>query len=296
MTTPIMFRAGGVPSGVPAFSGPATFICDVSEFQPSIADAVYLAWSKAIIIRAMYGDQHDDAAWYGGARRDALHADGAQFVGIYQYIVASQDAAAQAHALVNLLGPLRPGEIILGDLEEGTGDQQARWQAWQQVILAAYPQLRHFPDPGPWQYSGLDFAATHGLHPQWVAAYQAAEPAMPHLLWQFSSSYPVPGVGLADCSIYHGSVAQLRARITPVPKPTPLEDPDMIMIQPIQADVPKSTPWPGVFMLYSNGTMRHITGSQGDASNVAAYTAAGIKGPVQVSWEEWQGLLQPAVQ
>src|SRR5262249_28973664 len=32
-----------------------TYLADVSEFQPQINDAKYLAWSKAIIIRAAYG-------------------------------------------------------------------------------------------------------------------------------------------------------------------------------------------------------------------------------------------------
>ena len=218
-----MFRAGGIPRGVPLDSTrPQVHLADISEFQPDIADATYLAWSKAIIIRAMYGDAHDDGAWYGGVRRDALHAGGAQFLGIYQYLVASQDAATQARALVSLLGPLRPGEIPICDLEEGNGDQAGRWEAWRQVILAAYPQLAHTPSGSPWLYSGLDYAATHNLRPQWVAAYQATAPSMPHVLWQFSSSYPVPGVGLADCSVYLGSVSELRALITAtVPKPPP---------------------------------------------------------------------------
>lgn len=77
MVTP--FRAGRT-SGIqpqaagPLFTGTYTLLADCSEFQPDIADLTYLKWSKAIVIRAAYGDQHDDAAWYGGARRADLHA------------------------------------------------------------------------------------------------------------------------------------------------------------------------------------------------------------------------------
>lgn len=222
---PVMFRAGGEPRGVPALSAGNLYFADVSEFQPDIADAAYLNWSKAIAIRAMYGDAHDDDAWYGGARRDALHAGGAGFVGIYQYLVAGQDAAAQAHALVALVGRLRPGEKLICDLEEGDGDQSVRYRQWSAVIAAAYGTSH---GASPWLYSGLDFAATHNLRPDWVAAYGPSEPAMPHLVWQFTPSFPVPGVGLADANVFHGSISELAAHAfqpaPPAPKPAPPED------------------------------------------------------------------------
>ena len=189
-----MFRAGS----------PQVFLADCSEFQPDIADAVYLKWSKAIVIRAMYGDQHDDGAWYGGARREDLHAGGVKWLGIYQFIVPGQDAAEQAHALVDFLGPLRPGELPIGDLENGGAGQRARWDAWSEVIREAYGIT-------PWLYSGLDFARAQGLAPQWVAAYQSSPPDVPHLMWQFSEDYEVPGVGSADCSVFTGTIAQLAA-------------------------------------------------------------------------------------
>lgn len=199
------FRAGGTAAAAPLLAAPVTLLADVSEFQPGIADAAYLAWSRAIVIRAAYGDAHDDGAWYGGARRDALHAGGVRFLGIYQYITASQDPAAQARALTSLLGPLRPGEKIIADIEEGAGSQQGRWTAWAQVIHAELGDT-------PWSYSGLDFAAAHGLQPvDWVADYSTAEPAVPHKLWQFTSSYAVPGAGTADCSLYRGTIDELAA-------------------------------------------------------------------------------------
>lgn len=219
---PVAFRAGGEPRGVPAFgAAPSVLLADVSEFEPQINDPIYLHWSRAVIIRAAYGDAHDDAAWYGGARRDALHKGGARFIGIYQYLVAGQDAAAQAHALIRLVGKLRPGEKLICDLEEGNGNQLARYRQWSAVIAAAYGTS---DGAKPWLYSGLDFAATHGLHADWLAAYQGTEPATPHLLWQFSPSYPVPGVGLADCSVFRGTIDQLASYAyggKPAPPPSP---------------------------------------------------------------------------
>ena len=231
-----MFRAGGEPRGVPAFTSPVVLLADISEWQPDIADAAYLAWSQAIVIRAMYGDAHDDNAWHAGARRDALHTGGAKFIGIYQYLVAGQDAAAQAHALTALLGHLRPGEKLICDLEEGDGDQGARFRQWSAVLTAAYGRAAD-----PWCYSGLDFAATHGVSPQWVAAYQPSEPATPHLMWQFTDSFPVPGVGLADCSRFHGTIGELAAYGWQGSTPPRKEDSDM-QVSPIPLPAWQSGP------------------------------------------------------
>ena len=170
-------------------------LADVSEFQPDIADAVYLNWSKAIVIRAAYGDAHDDKAWYGGARREDLHKGGVKFLGIYQYIVASQDVGQQADVMAS----------IIGDLEEGSGDQKGRWLSWASEISKLLGQ-------DPWNYSGLNFAAEHGISPvDWVADYTVNEPGVSHRLWQFTDSFTVPGVGTADCSLFHGNIDELAA-------------------------------------------------------------------------------------
>jgi GH25 family lysozyme M1 (1,4-beta-N-acetylmuramidase) len=227
MTTPapVPFRAGRdgqataaahlvTPSVVTGSAGQVVLMADVSEFQPDIADATYLRWSKAIIFRALYGTRVDKA-WFGGARRDALHAGGARFIGIYAYIRGDQDVTAQAKALISLLGSLRKGEKVIADIEEGTGSQQARWVTWAKVINAA------LGDP-PWDYSGLFFARDHGLQPvTWVAAYGTREPDPPHQLWQFTDAFKVPGVGVCDCSVYHGSIDDLAALAYQGAKPPP---------------------------------------------------------------------------
>jgi hypothetical protein len=186
-------------------AGPFVLLADASEFQPNIVDPLYLQWSKAIIIRAMYGDAHDDNAWFGGARRADLHKGGVRFLGIYQYVVQTQDPVAQARALASLIGKLQPGEKIIADIEEGSGSQQSRWVAWADEInrLLGHP---------PWDYSGLNFAATHGLAPvDWVAAYGTSEPSEPHKLWQFTDAFSIPGIGTTDCSVFHGTIDELAA-------------------------------------------------------------------------------------
>lgn len=203
-----------------AASGAKVLLADVSEFQPDINDAAYLAWSKAIVIRAAYGAQHDDRAWYGGARRAALLSGGARFLGIYQYLTAFEDAKTQAQAFLRIIGgKLNSGEVPLLDLEEGSGNQAARRDTW-------YKTIQDGLGFSPWDYSGLYFARDHGLEPvQWVAAYQGTEPSPAHTLWQFTDAFQVPGAGVADCSVFHGTIDQLAAlafggTVTP-PQPSP---------------------------------------------------------------------------
>ena len=222
MTTPAdftPFRAGR-PDGisphaataVPAFTGPHVLLADVSEFQPDVADAAYLAWSPAIVIRCAYGDAHDDKAWYGGQRRALLHAGGAKFVGIYQYLVAGQAAAAQAQAFHRIVGSLQPGEVAIADYEEGA---HSLLTGWYDEMLALGYDHRYL-----WTYTGLNFGLANGALPvEWIAAYQAAEPGPAHKLWQFTSSFPVPGVGTCDCSVFHGTIGQLAALAVPAPAP-----------------------------------------------------------------------------
>jgi N-acetylmuramoyl-L-alanine amidase len=80
--------------------------------------------------------------------------------------------------------------------------------------------------------------------------------------------------------------AQIRAGQVPAPPPAPVpaKGADMIMIQVNQAEVPEGTTWPGAFLLAADGTLHHITTSP----DVAAYKAAGIAGPVTISWAEYQ--------
>jgi Glycosyl hydrolases family 25 len=179
-------------------------LADVSEYQPDIDDSVYVAWSQAIMVRALYGDAHVDGAWYSGARRADLLAAGIRFLGIYQYLVSGQSGTSQAQAFHNLVGPIRNGEVFVADFEEGG---KSMLTSWYNEMIALYGSgITNYL----WTYTGLDFGERAGVLPvQWIADYGSSEPSTPHILWQFSDAYPVPGIGTCDCNQYDGTMNEL---------------------------------------------------------------------------------------
>jgi GH25 family lysozyme M1 (1,4-beta-N-acetylmuramidase) len=191
---------------------------DVSEFQPNVTWADVAAHNGgAAIMRAMYGADHVDRAWYGGARRADAHKAGVHVLGLYQYLVAAQDPVAQAEAFVKLVGKLEPGEFAVLDLEEGAGNQLERAKAWLSHVDAklTYPGYK-----GAWLYSGASFFESAGLMPiadshrhTWVADYASSAPAVPHTLWQNSDGVEWPGIGKCDNSVFGGDVKALRAAV-----------------------------------------------------------------------------------
>jgi Glycosyl hydrolases family 25 len=206
---------------------PDLLLPDFSEFQVN-ADMGGVAKLNggAAIIRACYGAARPDKAF---ARLRAAAAS-YRFLGIYQYLVAGQDAGVQAQAFLKVVGRLAPHEVAILDLEEGAGDQEPRAAAW----LAAVDLAMARPS---WLYSGDDFALGHGLEPvfagprhTWVAAYGTTEPALGHTLWQCTNGKvgahvtSWPGAGRCDTSVYHGTIAQLAALIAPGAPAVPVTD------------------------------------------------------------------------
>jgi GH25 family lysozyme M1 (1,4-beta-N-acetylmuramidase) len=191
---------------------------DVSEYQPDVTwPEVVKVNGGAAIIRALYGAEHVDAAWYGGARRTSAHEAGVRVLGIYQYLVAAQEVAPQAEAFIQLVGTLRPGEFAVLDLEEGNGDQSVRAQAWLEAVDAklTYPGYH-----GAWLYSGAAFFEEHGLmgianstRHTWVADYSATPPSVPHTLWQYTDAAPWAGIGTCDGSRFMGDLAALEVAV-----------------------------------------------------------------------------------
>jgi hypothetical protein len=207
---------------------------DISEFQPS-ADLAGIKKLNggAVILRVAYGESHPDTVF--ARHRAAASALGFAFTGLYQYLAAGQDAAAQARAFISLTGRLAPHEVAILDLEEGDGDQAGRAATWAGIVDSSLGGVS-------WLYSGLAFAQEHGLAPvfsgprhTWVAAYGDTEPSLGHTLWQCTDGTTGanitdwPGAGRCDTSLYHGTLAQLAAltRAGPakpaVPAPAPRE-------------------------------------------------------------------------
>jgi len=212
-----------------------THLFDVSEYQ---APLTVTDWQRlfneqhrrygssgAAIIRIDYGDAHPDL--HLANRATALKA-GAKALGLYQYGVDGQPTHLQAEAFISLVKTLHPGEFTILDKEEGSGNLAAEAGAWFTDVDHAltYPGYH-----GGWLYSGESFFTEHGLTSikrshRWVAAYRTAEPTLPHVLWQHTDGklgdtacQPWPLIGHIDCSIFHGTVAQLAARIWTPPKP-----------------------------------------------------------------------------
>jgi GH25 family lysozyme M1 (1,4-beta-N-acetylmuramidase) len=209
---------------------PLLLLPDISEYQPNAnLDGIKVMNGGAVILRAAYGAGHPDAAF--AKHRAAAAAAGFSFVGIYQYLVAGQDAAAQAEAFCRITGKLAPHETAILDLEEGTGNQAVRAAIWLTYVDNAVGRAAWPLDCRSWVYSGEDYAETHGLaelfaspRRTWVAAYGDTEPSLGHTLWQCTDGTTGPhvtnwpGAGNCDTNLYHGTLAQLAATIVP-PKP-----------------------------------------------------------------------------
>lgn len=199
-------------------------IADTSEFQSRINWQAYVAGGfLAAIIRAHNGYRAD---YQFVANRSGAHAAAIRALGMYQYVVAGRDAAAQANELCDLVGELQPGEWLICDLEEGSGDQEARGHAWLSTVV----NRLHDAGTAEELYSGGYFLLAHNLSAAgfrriWVASYGTAEPGIPHEEWQFTDAHSFPGIsGATDASIFHGTIGQLLARIGTSSTTTPAED------------------------------------------------------------------------
>ena len=135
----------------------------------------------------------------------------------------------------------------------------------------------------------------------WIATADraAGDPGIqaPWLFHQYSAA----GVDRDFCHL--GSTAELRAWALsfaapkPPPAPTPPSPPlvrpskeqDMIIVQVDRKTVPTTTPptaWPGDFLL-ADGKLSYVP----TVADVKAFQAAGVAGPVVISWEMYQSLL-----
>jgi GH25 family lysozyme M1 (1,4-beta-N-acetylmuramidase) len=275
------------------------FLPDISEFQGTVNWHTLVSSSYPVaIIRAHNGSRAD---YYWSANRAGAHAAGVQGLGIYQYLQASRDAAAQANALCDLIGTLRPGEWAVCDLEEGTGDQSARAHAWYSTVAG-----RLHNASSEELYSGDYFYGAHhlsagGFSRIWLAAYSSTEPSAVHELWQFTDARSFPGIsGKTDASVFHGTTAQLLAHVnppapkpvpvpTPKPTPTPVPEDDMsaaVVARVDQKQVPKGTAWPGDFLVIG-GVLIHIV----DPAEEAKLLSQGAMGPMTMGWADYLRLI-----
>lgn len=79
------------------------------------------------------------------------------------------------------------------------------------------------------------------------------------------------------------------APVNPDPVPTAdFEEVEMILVEVDKTTLPAGVTWPGVFLLFSNGTLGHVTPPVKGVDNVSAYKASGLKAPVSITYAEYQ--------
>lgn len=169
----------------------------------------------AAIIKATEGVSLVDKLWAEG-RRASAHKHGIGVLGIYHFLDADPDPTAQAKHFVATVGKLQPGEFAVVDVEVGAGNQGQRTKAFLDYV----DQHLYGGHPGTWVYGSSSFFSEHGLmgfaegsRHTWVAAYGPTAPSVPHTLWQHTDHESWPGIGNCDCSIFNGSLDQLKAKL-----------------------------------------------------------------------------------
>ena len=276
---------------------------DVSSFQGEPAswakDAGAIAWAAVKITELQppgsapvpYTNPDAAADWA------YLKQQGLVRVG-YLFGHPSVNAAASVSYFAGQLNALgvQDGDAVALDHEVSDGLGPAAVSAWAVSVLSG---LRQAFDRVPLIYTFLNFAgagncAGLGSYPLWISdpSSAAGHPRVPApwTTWALHQ-YATSGNIDRDVSSYATPAAMRAALGQGAPKQTTRKDPEMIMVSVDQASVPAGTAWPGVFLLASDGTLHHVTGPEGAVNNVQSYQAAGIPGPVTISWDEYQARL-----
>ena len=144
-------------------------------------------------------------------------------VGYYQYLAKSRDAASQARDFTATIGRLAPNEFPILDLEEGSGSQVARAEAWFSVVdqWAAFPASLY---SGKSMMEGQLGGVAHWRdRPLWLAAYlnsysadMSQYPHRAHDWWQYSDRARFPGLaGPVDASVFPDDLEHFLPTVRP---------------------------------------------------------------------------------
>lgn len=275
---------------------------DVSSFQGAPA-----TWSKeagAIQWAAVKITELIPPTTAGGSAIEYLNpdaaADWAYLKGqglvrvAYLFGHPSVDPTASVNWFLSQLTPLgiEDGDAVALDHEVADSVGPAAVTAWAHAVLK---QLQDRLSRVPLLYTFLDFAgagncATLGAFPLWISdpSSPAGHPRVPApwstwALHQYATSGNID----RDVSSYATPAAMTAALGKTVPKPVIRKDLEMILVSVDQATVPAGTAWPGVFLMSSTGSLLHVTPTESGVNNVASYQAAGVPGPVNISFNEY---------
>jgi hypothetical protein len=137
-------------------------------------------------------------------------------------------AKAQAEKFLATVATWKPADLLVLDIEDGTGNLSAWALDWLATVYAATGIV-------PWLYSYAPFIRAHltasalAAYPLWLAAYQPQPPTCPapwktYGLWQHTDKAQIPGIkGGCDESV--GTL--------PDPAPPAVEAPDRTQTVPI---------------------------------------------------------------
>jgi GH25 family lysozyme M1 (1,4-beta-N-acetylmuramidase) len=204
--------------------------CDISQFQPQTIDwQAYKAWSaqgdgvSRVAIRSSYGNGYTDVHFR--SYRDGALAAGIDCILYYHYSYPQINGAQQeANSQRQIVGDVRPSDILILDFEENVSQATADWAyAW----LAQ--QESNYGGKLPGIYASTAYIAQRlqdarlAKYPLWLADWQFTpdeRPPVPNpwksyeFVQYTDSATNVPGIASAvDCNIYLGGSI-----------PTPQED------------------------------------------------------------------------
>jgi lysozyme len=190
---------------------------------------------------------------------------------------------------------LEDSDAVALDIEVTDGKPAADVAAWSRAVLAS---LRTHLGRVPLLYTYPAFAEAGnvdgcGSYPLWISDpnHEAGHPAVPApwrtwAIHQYRTSGPID----RDVIAWPDLAAMRAALGKTAPKPAApaaRKAADMILVQVARATVPEGKTWPGVFLLASDATLHHITADADGVDNVAAYKAAGVPGPVSITYAEY---------
>lgn len=212
--------AGGRgPLAATCADGATSLGIDISKWQGDVDwNKVANAGVKFAFVRASHGlntiDQWFDSNW-AEARAAGIH------VGVYQYFEPGQSATAQADLLLDMMGPLQPGDLppvidveSHGNLSSATvAAAVTTWVARVEAATGVKPIIytgRYF-----WQ----DYVKTSAFstYPLWIAHYTNGCPNLPSQWsdWtahQYTDKGTINGVsGPTDTNRFNGDAAMLAA-------------------------------------------------------------------------------------
>jgi lysozyme len=233
-------------------------------------------------------DAADDWAWLGRQGHGRI---------AYLFGHPATPVAATVAAFAAELGRLglAAGDGVALDHETTDGLGPAAVAAWGREVLATMQAtfLR-----APLLYANRAFLAEGycaGMQhcPLWIS--DPDHPAgAPHLPEPFTAwaihQYGITGSIDRDIATWPTVAAMQAAVGRTARKPAQRREPEMIMVQVNRTEVPKGTEWPGVFLLDSAAGLHHVTSTP----DVDAYKAAGVPGPVTISWAEYSARVKAA--